>query len=285
MNVLETGSSGYISNEIKAILGDKGFFVTLLSLKNCIIEELDLSRYDAVIHASGIIKAKIYKDFLDVNVDLTKRVVRQVNKFPNIKTFIYISSMAIYGVALSMNKTKGVINQFTSISPNSFYGKSKYLGEIETQSIISAKVAIIRVPSVFSKSNPDYLQYYRRFFRRFPVLPKFPFTLKRSYINSYNLVELIRLVLISQTEGIYFPTDGTEYGFEEIIKSIVKSTGEKVFFSRVLGLLLIPFFWMKIIRNLFGQISYSPDLSNHYSGNYRIVGTGAVIDEIFGEQR
>ena len=163
MKLLLTGSSGFIGNNIKMLLQNKYQLKTLglspnddynvnLSKNIPIIGE----KYDIIFHAAG--KAHTTpkseaekKAFFDVNLQGTKNLCTALENCGVPKSFIYISSVAVYGCEYGEN-----ITEETPLNGKTPYALSKIMAEkflVEWCAKNKVILSIIR-PSLVAGPNP-----------------------------------------------------------------------------------------------------------------------------------
>ena len=141
MNILITGSNGFIGKSLIKYLKNHTDHVIYTFSKNNYISELEniIKKIDIVFHFAGINKSenKIY--FEKINVNLTQKLCDLISK--NSKTILFYASS-------------------TQVILDNDYGKSKKKGEqiclnLEKQS--NNKVYILRLPGIFGDGcKPNY---------------------------------------------------------------------------------------------------------------------------------
>lgn len=144
MNILVTGTSGFIAKKLAVKLKQSGYNVYCLDKTSSGLENeivLDISDKDFVKNFPSIELDYIfhlaaqsggYYSLVDPYIDVTWNAVGTVNivelgKKLNIKKLIYTSSMAVYGNAINATENNTLPN------PISFYGVSKYAGELQAK--------------------------------------------------------------------------------------------------------------------------------------------------------
>ena len=144
MNILVTGTSGFIAKKLAAKLKKARHTVYCLDKTSSGLENeivLDISDKDFVKNFPSIQVDYIfhlaaqsggYYSLVDPYIDATWNAVGTVNiaalgKKLNIKKLIYASSMAVYGNAINATENNTLPN------PISFYGVSKYAGELQAK--------------------------------------------------------------------------------------------------------------------------------------------------------
>ena len=142
MNILITGANGFLGHLIsQKILSANNKIIVCARSKNKLLNfsksfkkkiiywnlkssfKNILSDVDVVIHTMSPPKSSNKKDFIIFN-SINKKFIKEVANF-NIKKFIYLSSVQIYG-----SKLKGIITENKKINIESFYAQSKYLAEL-----------------------------------------------------------------------------------------------------------------------------------------------------------
>ncbi|MDB4180548.1 NAD(P)-dependent oxidoreductase, partial [Flavobacteriaceae bacterium] len=162
INILLTGHSGFLGTHIKKYLAKKNYNVVKLgrSIDSDIVCDLSIETFkseniDFVVHAAGkahvIPKSKDeINSFYKVNFQGTKNLIQGVSKC-NIKTIIFISTVAVYG------KDKGeLIDENEPLNGCSPYAVSK----IKSEEILhvygkkhNVRIVVLRLPLITGE-NP-----------------------------------------------------------------------------------------------------------------------------------
>lgn len=147
-----TGASGFLGRYLLTALLDQGHLVRALvrnpealssyNSPNLDVIQGDLSSdlyewlegADTVIHLAGLVKAKDWNSYKDVNVIGAENVAKCAERL-GINRFILMSSMAARAPDLS------------------YYAKSKFEGEDAVKKTFSGPLAIIRAPAVFGPGD------------------------------------------------------------------------------------------------------------------------------------
>ncbi len=171
---------------------------------------------DYVFHVAARIRST-HPDIYDrANHQYTKNLaLASLNSYPNLKRFVYISSIAASGPS-----PPGSCSDETQICcPTSQYGKSKLRGEDVLCAIWDRlPVTIIRPPNVYGPRQMETELLVKIIRKR--IVPLFKDeTASTSLIYIHDLVEgIIQASLSSQTiRQIYYLTDGVDYSWREII--------------------------------------------------------------------
>ena len=269
-NIFVTGVNGELSKSIaERLKKEKNFCVTQISVKGNQWKELSFNNIRCIVHVAGITpqNAKSEDDYEIVNHRLTCDLAEKA-KIAGVNQFVYISSMAVYGVEQQMNAKNAAITKDTICKPTSEYGKSKLNAEKYLNSIEDEKfsASIIRVPSIYGKGKTEYLDQYRYLAGKLPVIPYAFVNLYKSAIYIDNLCELIYLTVKSNYRGIICPDDG-EYAAADYCSAICNKKK-----SRIAGKLLELFLKNNSrIIDYYGAVCYSNELTNIFDGKYRKV--------------
>lgn len=163
MNLLYTGASGFLGNNTRFIL-DKEYRVTTVGLKdqdnyifNIAHDIPALSeQYDIVLHAAGkahvVPKTEAEKQsFFDVNLQGTKNLCAALEKSGIPKSFIFISTVAVYGCDFGEN-----ITEEYPLNGDSPYALSKIQAEMFLKDWCNEHGVILGIirPSLIAGPNP-----------------------------------------------------------------------------------------------------------------------------------
>lgn len=263
--IVITGANGFLGSTITKRLLNEGYEVislvrngsdTSLLPENSNIKFVDynsssdliriFSDADVIIHNAGLTKAKNWKAYKEVNVDLTKRIVDLFNINPTIEHLIFLSSQAAAGPSLDNTP----LDEDLRCHPVSLYGKSKLMAENLIRTKVEKKWTIIRPASIFGPGDKDFLQLFKMIKKHimlYPIQKEKIF----SMIYSDDVAELINLVIIKpETVGqIFFAANNESYKQVEIIGYI-----ESIMDSFV-NHFVIPEFLLKIISGIFELFS------------------------------
>jgi UDP-glucose 4-epimerase len=274
--IIITGAKGELSVAVKEYLREKGHDDT-----NCISVRGDEWRHcsfqgvDSIVHIAGVVPKKDIdsRQFYTVNRDLTIELAIKA-KTDGAKQFVYISSMAVYGKEPSLIPSEGTVCFNTPCNPTSDYGKSKLQAEEGIQSLEDEnfKIAIIRVPSIYSKTKKEYFSQYQFLIRKFKCIPIAFKYCYRSAIYLDNLCELIRLTVEEKYSGILCPDDGNVSAID-----YCTIASPNVRRSKLIGIIVELFLGKHpIIKGMYGTIAYDSTVSNCFGGKYRIVDFDSV---------
>jgi nucleoside-diphosphate-sugar epimerase len=260
--ILITGKNSYVGSNIEEWLGicPNSYSIDTISLRNDSWKEKDFSKYDVVIHVAGIAHIKETKEnahlYYEVNRDLAYEFAKK-SKVENIKQFIFLSSMSVYGI------DRGVIRKGSSLQPKTNYGKTK----LEAEKLIANledslfKVAILRPPMIYGKGcKGNYAKLAKIAFKT-PVFPNIDN--KRSMIYIDNLSEFVKYIIDVCGSGLFFPQNNEYVNTSEMVELIAKSHGKKMYKTRLFNPLLDLMRNNKTVNKVFGNLVYDKELSKY----------------------
>lgn len=238
MEVLLTGRNGFLGKEIYDSISSKYNVDSIVrnsalaKVESCIQADLSVAipditnrYYDLVIHVAG--KAHVVpktqkeeESFYIENLNISKNLLNaldRTNKKP--KQFIFISSVAVYGLNTGIAITEAV--DLNAIDP---YGKSK----IDSEQLLTSwcnknniVLTILRLPLIAGENPPgnlgDMIKTVNK--GRFPLIAGGQ--AKRSMILARDIPVFIDKV--KSVGGIYNLTDGYDPSFKELAYALNKS--------------------------------------------------------------
>ncbi|MEM5831940.1 MAG: NAD(P)-dependent oxidoreductase [Candidatus Aenigmatarchaeota archaeon] len=170
--ILITGATGFLGKVLLRKLSEKyevyrfPFYLYVRNFREKNFKLFD-KRYDTVIHLGArtaytwLPWFQSFRKLYESNVKGTEELLKNVKT----KQFIYISTLAVYSD-----------HNLSKIKPRSFYGLTKYLGELKLKKYAKKMdVLIIRLPMVYDLREPKKETYWLvkfSFFLRFlsPIL-------------------------------------------------------------------------------------------------------------------
>ena len=279
--ILVTGKNGSLSTAVADYLRSKNeYIVEQVSVRGESWKTQDFSDVDSIVHIAGVTpqNAKSTEDYYQINAELTKALAEKC-KADGVRQFVYISSMAVYGIEQSMDITKGTVTKDTKPAPTTDYGKSKLMAEEYITSLESDdfRVAIIRVPSIYGKGKTEYIDQYKYLAEKLPMIPRAFEDRYKSAICVDNLCELIHLIVAGQSSGVFCPDDG-QISAVDFCSAIYPNKKK----SKLLGKLIELFLKNNArILDYYGAVCYDKDLANAFDGEYRIIGYQKSIRDIY----
>lgn len=222
---LITGKTGFI---LSNLIDLNAWNWTSVSFRGN-IENIDFKNQDGIIHAAGIahdLKGDLQKeDYLDINYNKTKLLYDLFLKSDS-KYFFFMSSVKVYGEELS----ESIITEKSSLSPNSWYGKSKLLAEnyiIDNLPENYKKVYIFRLAMTHGPGNKGNLNVLIKFVNM--NLPWLFNDCKRTYCSINVLNHFINQFIISNpSSGVYNICDDYPVSTHEILQKIAFFKRKKI---------------------------------------------------------
>lgn len=270
--VLIIGKDSYIGEKCYSWIKQHPdtYCVDIVSPLNGKWKEADFTKYDCVVDFAGIAHINnITEDmrglFFSVNRDLTIELAKY-SKEAGVKQFILFSSMNVYG------DMGGRIADLNATGPTSFYGQSKYEGDIGAQALAdnNFKVASVRPPFVYGKGCKGNYNSISNIAKKTPIFPEF--SNKKSMIYVDNLCEFIRLLVDSGEGGVYAPQNKELVSTADLVREIAKVNDHKIWFTKL-------FNWgiyltrkkVKSVSRAFENDCYDPNLSDYWDYRYSVV--------------
>ena len=228
--VLITGASGFLGKEIVKFLSSDYSIVSLgRSSENDISIDLsqtipDLPVLDHVIHAAGkahsLPTTEEAKDlFYAVNVKGTKNLLKGLEqRNHNPKSFLFISSVAVYGLKKGINITEQA--PLRAVAP---YGQGKKLAEKEISEWCSKRgitSGILRLPLVVGANPPGNLAKMILAVRNSKWLHISGGKARRSMVMADDIMNILERIM--GQGGIYNLTDGQHPSYHELYQVIAR---------------------------------------------------------------
>lgn len=230
MNVIITGASGFVGQNLTKYLIGNEHMVNSLSLRNDNwITQID-NKADAIIHLAGKAhdtnNTSNDQEYFDVNYYLTVHLFEEFIK-SDIKDFFYFSS--VKAVADSVDT---VIREDIIGNPFTAYGKSKFQAEryLRSNKLPEGKrLFIIRPCMIHGPGNKGNLNLLFNVVRKGIPWPLAAFHNERSFLSIDNLSFLIKEMLDSQflESGIYNFADDESLSTNDLVTLISETLGKK----------------------------------------------------------
>ena len=274
--ILITGANSYIGTSFEKYMQQYAdeYQIDTIDMIDGSWREKSFSGYDIVYHVAGIAHSdngKISKEkeklYYSVNTDLTIEAAKKA-KADGVKQFIFMSSAIVYGNSAPLGKEK-IITKKTPVSPANCYGDSKVQAEngILPLADDTFKVVILRPPMIYGKGSKGNYPTLVKFAKK---LPLFPYVKnQRSMLYIENLLEFVRLMIVNEESGIFFPQNKEYSNTSEMVKMIGNAHGKKVRlmkgFTWVLKILSL---FTGLVNKAFGNLVYEDKISE-YKQEYR----------------
>ncbi len=272
--VLITGANSFVGTNVgKWLMREPELFqVDIVDTMNGNWKTADCSRYDVVFHVAGIAhvnpKSKMASLYYKVNRDLAIEVATWAKEH-GVKQFVYMSSKIVYHASKSLQGD--VVNKTTQPNPNDFYGDSKLQAEhgLKELDCDTFKICILRPPMIYGPGNKGNLPRLAWLAVKSPIFPAWHN--KRSMIHIYNLSEFVRQIILHGYSGIFYPQNSELADTVEIVRTVAKENGHKIWISRLFNpLVWIGSFFLPAISKMFSDSYYVSELSE-YEFDYQVI--------------
>lgn len=287
--ILITGANSYIGTSFENYMkDDPEYQIDTLDMKDPNWNKYDFSGYDTVFHVAGIAHADVghvseetKQLYYRVNTDLSVETAKKA-KESNVKQFIYMSSIIVYGESAPYGKKK-VISKDTKPSPANFYGDSKLQADIQLQKLNDEqfKVCILRPPMIYGKGSKGNYQMLSKLAKKLPIFPNIKNERSMLYIG--NLCWFVKECIDENCEGVYFPQNEEYLSTSKIVKDIARANGKDIYLTRMLNpfvfiLSKIPGKIGSMCNKAFGNMLYEKEcLINVYSVAQSIEETERIL--------
>ena len=208
-----------------------------------------------------------------VNTDLPVSIAKTA-KENGVKQFVFMSTMGVFGKGKALLKEDSVVTKDTVPNAVGGYGGSKLQAEKQLNDLESDsfKVAIVRPPNVYGPGcRGNYIPLFKKLALKLYICPYAFSDIRQSMLYIDNLCELVRLILDTQSSGLFFPQDDIAPSTVELIKTIRGVYGKRTHYSRIFGFVVKICSNLSIIKKIYGGIQYKSELSNHFDSHYQIV--------------
>ena len=267
--IIITGKDSYIGTHIKNWLEKEqdDYEVTELDVRNDDWQKEDFTKYDIIIHVAGIAHVSTNKKLEDlyykVNRDLAIQVANKAKK-ENVKQFIFMSSMIIYGDD-ELFGTNKKIDKNTKPQPKNFYGNSKLQAEEGIKKLEDAdfKVVIIRTPMVYGPNCKGNFVKLKKIAKISPIFPDIQN--ERSMIYIDNLCEFIKQAIDKEKSGTFYPQNKEYISTKQIIEVMTETMNKKMHFIKLFNpILKLLAKKINLINKVFGTKVYEKELSENF---------------------
>lgn len=282
--ILITGANSYIGTSLEKYLSQwpKDYQIDTIDMVDGSWKNKDFSSYDVVFHVAGIAHSdtgKISKEkeklYRSVNTDLTIETAKKA-KSEGVKQFIFMSSAIVYGNSAPIGKKK-IITKDTVPSPANAYGDSKLQAEKGIIPLMDDKfkVVVLRPPMIYGEGCKGNFQTLIKFAKK---LKFFPYVKnERSMLYIVNLVEFVRLMIVNEENGIFWPQNNEYSNTSELVKQIGATIGKRIILVKgCCWLIRFISLFTGIVNKAFGNLTYSKEISK-YRESYGIVSTSESI--------
>ncbi len=280
MKALVTGATGFVGSHLADLLKSSGLDVRCLHrassdlrwLEGKGFELVEGSLYDKdslkravegvdyVYHAAGLIAARDEEEFMRGNRDATRALFEAaLEKAPNLKRFLYVSSQTAAGPARSLSEP---VDENATPAPITAYGRSKRAAEEYLEGHFDKlPVTIARPPAVYGPRDLALVPLFKFAKLGFATLIGFG----EKYVSLIYVEDLVRgLKLAAESDKSigekYFLSSENFYTWNELLTAMGKAAGKK----RVVKLKLPHFvvFAAGGLSEFFGKFSKKPPVFN-----------------------
>lgn len=208
-------------------------------------QEIELNKYDYIIHAAGVTSARNANEYNVINAGYTRNLAKAAEA-AGVKKFVLISSLAAVGPLKTLN---GIITEETPPKPVTAYGKSKLLAEKQVKATAALDYTILRPTAVYGPRDKDIFIALKQFAKGFePHIGKFE--QKLSFIYVKDLAKASVRALYKGSRKTYNIADGNFYDRYELAQSTKNVLGIKTIKVH------LPVNFVKLIAGLAEIIGY-----------------------------
>ena len=271
--IIIVGKASYIGESLYQWLEQypEKYNIQLVSPLNGEWKSADFFNVDAVVNLAGIAHInKITEDMRDLFYSVNRDLAIEIGNYSKkhgVKQFVQFSSMNVYG-----DYSEHIID-LHSENPTSFYGDSKYQGDIELEKIAddSFVVAHLRPPFVYGQGCKGNYNGISKIARKTPIFPTYRNRKSMIYID--NLCEFVRLVIDSKQGGRFAPQNKELVSTCELVREIAKTHNRKIWFTGIFNWCIpISIKACRMARRAFSDDCYDSEVSNTFNYEYCVVG-------------
>lgn len=296
---LLVGASSYIGQSFKQYAAEHypNLAIEAISARSPEWKSADFSSFDVVFHVAGIAHADVSnvddatkEKYYEVNTDLAVEVCKKA-KIEGVKTFVFMSSMIVYGDSAPYGKRK-VVDEKAVPEPANFYGDSKLQADVAVRSLASDdfKVLVLRPPMIYGRGSKGNYPALAKLAKKLPVFPNVDN--ERSMLHIDNLCEfLCQIMLIQEMQPnavVLFPQNGEWTKTTAMVKYIAATCGKKVCTASLMAPAValggkLPGASGKLVNKAFGNFAYAQSLSAYPGIDYQKVTLQESIGRTEGE--
>lgn len=284
--VLITGAGSYIGQSFiqyaKKYYPDN-FEIEELDMTDVAWRDKDFSGYDVVYHVAGIAHAdvgnvseEIKSKYYEVNTGLAVEAAEKAKR-EGVKTFIFMSSMIVYGDSAPYGQEK-VIDETTVPHPANFYGDSKLQADVAVRELAddTYKVIVLRPPMIYGKDSKGNYRTLAKLAKKLPIFPNVDN--ERSMLYIENLCEFLCQVMLlkpyRRNSVVLLPQNGEWTKTSDMVKMIAKASGKKITELQYLA----PAVWIGskmpgkiggLVNKAFGNHCYAHNMSMYIGMDYQ----------------
>ncbi|MBW6062117.1 NAD-dependent epimerase/dehydratase family protein [Planococcus sp. CP5-4] len=259
--VLITGKNSYSGKKFMERLFEvkPDWVVESISVRNNDWMNEDFSRYDAIYHVAAIVHQKEdvsrENEYYRVNSELPLKLALKA-KTEGVRSFVFLSSIAVYGIVGEIKSTKGITKETTK-DPQTLNGKSKLLAERNLKELNDDefKVSLLRVPLIYGENSPGNYSSLLKLSKMLPIFPKVNNT--RSMIHIDRLSDIVMHLIDSELQGVFLVNDQKNINTSLLFKALRTQQKKKTYLSKLLGKCILTFGKeIPLIKKLFGSMYF-----------------------------
>lgn len=258
MKILITGVYGIIGSYLCQRLKEDGHYIVGIGKREEYEKchkyySCDITNYDnlekvlkenkdieIIIHAAALAHNKgndlSKESFIKINYEGTKNLIDISNKFINLKNFVFLSTISVYGERLNVEEYK----EYERLLPKSPYAVAKKMSEEYIKSTCKSNYSILRLAPVYSKNFKLNIQRRTQIKGIGYTVGKGDKNLSLCNIkNIYLAVNYIIKNYEKETNNTYNISDSRSYSYKELLKYVNKKRK-----------IIIPNLLMKFLYNI-----------------------------------
>lgn len=233
MNVIITGASGFVGQNLSAYLSTKECLIEHLSLRSENWQLKISNNAQAIVHLAGkahdLENSAEEDEYFEVNRDLTIQLFKEFLN-SNIRDFFYFSS-----VKAVADVSEAVVDEELSPNPKTSYGRSKRAAEeylLEQKLPAGKRLFVIRPCMIHGPGNKGNLNLLFKIVEKGIPWPLVKFENRRSFLSIDNLSYLVFEILQNNfiTSGIYHFADDDPLSTNELIVCLNNALGRRAKF-------------------------------------------------------
>lgn len=238
--VLITGAGSYIGQsfiEYAQKHYHDNFEIEELDLKDESWKEKDFSNYDIIYHVAGIAHADVGNvseetkgKYYEVNTGLAVEVAEKAKR-EGVKTFVFMSSMIVYGESAPYGEKK-VIDATTVPQPANFYGDSKLQADVAVRELAddTYNVIVLRSPMIYGKDSKGNYCTLAKLAKKLPIFPNVDNERSMLYIENLCafLCQIMLIKSYARNSVVLLPQNGEWTKTSDMVKVIAQASGKKI---------------------------------------------------------
>ena len=294
--VLITGAGSYIGQsfiEYAQKHYHDNFEIEELDLKDESWKEKDFSNYDIIYHVAGIAHADVgnvsdetKKKYYEVNTGLAVAVAEKA-KQEGVKTFIFMSSMIVYGESAPYGKRK-VIDATTVPHPANFYGDSKLQADVAVRNLADGnfKVIVLRPPMIYGKGSKGNYPTLSKLAKKLLVFPDVDNERSMLYIDNFCefLSQIMLLKEVKENAIVLIPQNAEWTKTSQMVKEIAEVDGKHIKELKIMTSVVaiggrVPGKIGGLVNKAFGNNCYDYKVSDYEGIDYQTVSLHDSIEK------